>query len=439
MSPRPYLLNGRVVDRITAYLFHAGGNDDAAPLDANFGKCFVASYVCGMGFTFDDTDLKSVASPICEMQRLVRDDPRNGQRIFPFLGGEEINNSPTHIHHRYVINFENFPLSRHSEGKSWFLLSEDVQDRQVRLGTVAHDYPGPVAEDWPELVAIIRQRVKPERALQNRDAIRERWWQYAEKRPGLMRALKEVTSGIALASPSPHLAFARIPVGTIVSHPAAEGASDSFAVFASIQSRVHEVWARFMASSMKDDLRYTPSDCFETFPFPENYESSAALEAAGREYYEFRAELMIRHDEGLTKTYNRFHDPNEDSADIQRLRELHAAMDRSALDAYGWQDIQPVCEFFPEFDDEDEADEGGRPRKKKYRYRWPEEIHDDVLARLLELNRQHALEEGQILVPKQPTDGPWADPNKTPPKKDKRNTKAPDSTEPLFATTEEEA
>ena len=39
---------------------------------------------------------------------------------------------------------------------------------------------------------------------------------------------------------------------------------------------------------MKDDLRYTPSDCFETFPFPEGWETHSALEAAGKAYYEHR-------------------------------------------------------------------------------------------------------------------------------------------------------
>ena len=33
---------------------------------------------------------------------------------------------------------------------------------------------------------------------------------------------------------------------------------------------------------MKDDLRYTPSDCFETFPFPENFETDPTLEALGK-------------------------------------------------------------------------------------------------------------------------------------------------------------
>ena len=122
---------------------------------------------------------------------------------------------------------------------------------------------------------------------------------------------------------------------------------------------------------MKDDLRYTPSDCFETFPFPEDWESRPDLETAGKTYYDFRADLMVRNDEGLTKTYNRFHDPEEDSPDIIKLRELHAAMDRAVLDAYGWTDIPTACEFLLDYEVDEE--ESGR-RKKPWRYRWPDEV-----------------------------------------------------------------
>ena len=62
---------------------------------------------------------------------------------------------------------------------------------------------------------------------------------------------------------------------------------------------------------MKDDLRYTPTDCFETFPFPKDFETLPTLELAGQEYYEFRAALMVNNNQGLTATYNRFHDPEE--------------------------------------------------------------------------------------------------------------------------------
>ncbi|MYF93516.1 MAG: hypothetical protein F4184_16010 [Gemmatimonadetes bacterium] len=138
---------------------------------------------------------------------------------------------------------------------------------------------------------------------------------------------------------------------------------------------------------MKDDLRYTPSDCFETFPFPDGWETHPALEAAGDAYYDFRAALMVENNEGLTKTYNRFHNPNEDSSNIIHLRNLHIAMDRAVLDAYGWTDLPTDCEFL--LDHEIDEEEWGN-RKKPYRHRWPNDIRDEVLARLLELNAQRA-------------------------------------------------
>jgi len=128
------------------------------------------------------------------------------------------------------------------------------------------------------------------------------------------------------------------------------------------------------------------------------------MESAGLEYHNLRGEVMVRNNEGLTKTYNRFHRPDEHSPDILKLRELHDAMDRAVLDAYGWHDVQPKCDFFPEFDDEEDDDgESSRPRQKKYRYRWPEDIHDEVLARLLALNRELAGLPAQEEPPAPPT------------------------------------
>ena len=142
----------------------------------------------------------------------------------------------------------------------------------------------------------------------------------------------------------------------------------------------------------RTDLRYTPSDCFETFPFPDDWETHPALEGPGRAYYEYRAALMVRNDEGMTKTYNRFHDPYEEDPEIDRLRELHAAMDRAVFDAYGWTDIPTDCEFLLDY----EIDEATWGRKKKpYRYRWPDPVRDEVLARLLALNAERASAEAR--------------------------------------------
>lgn len=197
------------------------------------------------------------------------------------------------------------------------------------------------------------------------------------------------------------MAFAYANSRSVFAHSLDVFTLSAFGAYCSLQSRPHETWARFFASSMKDDLRYTPSDCFETFPFPPDYETNPTLQEAGRIYYEFRAALMVRNDEGMTTTYNRFHDPDERSADIARLRELHAAMDRAVLDAYGWTDLHPTCEFLLDYEEDEDHDEvpGGRRRRKPWRYRWPDDLRDEVLARLLQLNRDRAELEKLTVAP----------------------------------------
>ena len=105
---------------------------------------------------------------------------------------------------------------------------------------------------------------------------------------------------------------------------------------------------------------------------------------------------MVENDEGMTKTYNRFNDIYETDPHIVELRELHAAMDRVVLDAYGWADIATDYEFVLDH----EIDEATWGRKKKpYRYRWPDPARDEVLARLLALNAERAADEAGRSAP----------------------------------------
>jgi hypothetical protein len=145
---------------------------------------------------------------------------------------------------------------------------------------------------------------------------------------------------------------------------------------------------------MKDDLRYTPSDCFETFPSPELHRALPRLEEIGKQYYDQRAAIMLKRNEGLTKTYNRFHDPDTRDPVITELRELHDAIDRAVLDAYEWTDICPACEFILDYEDDEEDVPGKANRRRKpWRYRWADAVRDEVLGRLLELNARRAREE----------------------------------------------
>ena len=392
--PGRRVLDGTKVDAITAFLFHRGDHANPVRSRANAGKSFVGSYVLGMGFTFDDTDKKGVASSLAEMRRLIEADPRNSDAIFPYIGGEEVNTSPTHAHHRYVINFRDYPLRREALGETWQEADAEQRREWLREAIVPLDYPGPVAMDWPDLTAIVEQRVRPERMKlgDNGDARRrkEKWWLWGRYTPALFAAIDSLDHVLAISSVGQQAAFAQLPSAMVYSHALIAFPLPTYAAFCTLQSRPHEIWARFLGSSMKDDLRYTPSDCFETFPFPDGWEAHPALETTGMEYYEHRAALMIRNDEGMTKTCNRFHDPYENDPDISQFRKLHAAMDRAVLDAYGWTDIPTDCDFLLDY----EIDEATWGRKKKpYRYRWPDPVRDEVLARLLALNAERAAEE----------------------------------------------
>jgi hypothetical protein len=382
---------------ITAYLFDAGGHENPSVLKTNAGKSFIGSYVLGMGFTFDDTDSKGIASPVAEMEKLISENPRNAERIFPYIGGDEVNDSPTHAHVRYVINFADFPLRRDRlENESWLLADEKRRDNWLRAGVVPLDYPGPVAADLPDLLAIVETKVKPHRMTQGSIVNPMRWYRFARPASDLQTAIATLgIDRVMVLSRVRATGFTFLPVRMVFSEQLVVFALSTYASFALLQSRIHELWAHFFSGSALDLIRYAPTDCFETFPFPVGWEANSALEFAGNSYYDFRAALMVRNDEGLTKIYNRFHDPDEASEDIEKLRELHAAMDVAVLRAYSWEDIIPRCEykFLLDYEDEDDDDGKVRKRKKPYRYRWPDEVRDEVLARLLQLNAERAEEE----------------------------------------------
>ena len=106
---------------------------------------------------------------------------------------------------------------------------------------------------------------------------------------------------------------------------------------------------------MKDDLRYTPSGCFETFPFLKNWDSLPAFEFAGKAYCDFRAALMIENDKGLTRNCNRFHDPDECDPRILELSRLHARMDRAVLHVYSGDDVTNDCDFLLDYQIDEES------------------------------------------------------------------------------------
>jgi hypothetical protein len=353
-------IDGNEVERISTFLLSRGPDTLPPPLQGNIGICFSGPYVMGAGFLFDDDD--DSANPISEMAMLISSRPELEGLIRPYICGEELLTDPRLSHRRYVIY-----LGEMEQSTAW--------------------------QQYPELMRILERRVKPERI--NKDAKKyprmvNEWWKFWNPRHELMSHVTSMKRILMTPFIAKHFCFGFVPASTIVGTPNIVVCSETYSSYCSLQGRVHESWVRFLGSTMEDRQRYTPSDCFETFPFPRNWQTHPALETAGEGYYLFRANLMVRNNEGLTKTYNRFHDPDERHPDILRLRQLHEGMDRAVLDAYGWTDIATKCDFFLEYEIDEET---WGNKKKPYRYRWPDEVHDEVLARLLDLNQKRAQEE----------------------------------------------
>ncbi len=110
--------------------------------------------------------------------------------------------------------------------------------------------------------------VKPGRLKNNREAYRKYWWRFAEPRPGLRAALKPLTRFIATVAHSKHRLFVWLPVTTSPDQALITVARADDTTFGILHSRFHELWSLRMGTSLEDRPRYTPTTCFETFPFP---------------------------------------------------------------------------------------------------------------------------------------------------------------------------
>ena len=329
---QPPILNGRPVRRISAYLVE--GDLDASParLAANTGKMFIGHYICGSGFTFDDKKYSTgAASAVATKDTLIAENSDNSSRISPYIGGAEVNTHPKHQHSRWVIQFDDLPLGRRQTETPWLQLSLSQRERATQGEYVPLDYPGPVAEDWPDLLDIVRNLVKRERdKLPQTNSwnrtITKFWWRWGAFRKGLSAATAKTDAVWFIPNVSQYHALSLIPSSTVIGAPHNVLANDSLSAFALLQSRVHEVWAAFFASSLEDRLRYAPSDCFETFPLPRIL-AEAELTAIGNEYYKTRAQIMEASGRGVTKTFADFNKAAVRTSPIQRLRSLHHELD----------------------------------------------------------------------------------------------------------------
>jgi hypothetical protein len=302
-------------------------------LKENLGKSFQGSIVLGKGF---------ILTPD-EAQHLLDKDPRNKDVLFPYLNGEDLNTRPDQSPSRWVINFHDWPLERAREYEDCFrIVEEEVFPERNKLR-----FGNPTARDRAN-----------------------RWWQFARPTKKLYSVISEMESVLVVPLVSKYLIVAIRPATYVYSHAVGIIVDGSYQMMAIVQSSLHEYWARIRGSSLETRMRYTPTDCFETFPMPDRANS---LETIGIIYNSHRIQIMTHNSIGLTTTYNRLHCPGEHDARIRHLRDLQAEMDCAVLSAYGWDDLNLSHNFH-------KTDLG-------VRFTIGEAARREVLNRLMELNQ----------------------------------------------------
>jgi hypothetical protein len=326
------VLDGRTVIEIDEMLYPVSRSGwRKRRLVENARKSFQGTIVRGTGFIISPEDA----------QMLIEEDARNSDVLFPYLGGEDLNQSPTQTAPRWVINFFDWPEER--------------------------------ARRYRDCFAIVEEKVKPQRAQTNQDDSVRYWWRYWNRRTGLYRTIAPLDRVLAIALTSKLVQPCFVPTGQVFSHSLGIFAYDDYFHFGLLSSGFHFRWAMRFASSMRTDTRYTPSDVFETFPQPPQGDSVTAV---GAKLDASRSKLMVDRGLGLTGVYNRVHDPSGRSDDaIQRLRDLHVELDLAVRDAYGWSDLDLAHGFH-------------EVRGQGVRFTFSPEAADEVLDRLLELNKE---------------------------------------------------
>ena len=113
-----------------------------------------------------------------------------------------------------------------------------------------------------------RLHVQPARAKDRNARTRDQWWLYERPRPDLRKTADALSRYVVTPVVAKHRIFAWRAAPTLAMNllDAITRADDT--TFGILHSRFHELWSLRMGTSLEDRPRYTPTTCFETFPFP---------------------------------------------------------------------------------------------------------------------------------------------------------------------------
>ena len=299
----------------------------AGKLKSNIGLCWEGAKPTGKGFIVTKDKIDD----------WLKADPINKDVLNLFSMGFNLAKNPGGVPTRWIIDFN---------------------DRSIEE---ASQYSLPFEH--------VRLHVKPQRDKNRRKSRRLRWWRYGENAPKMRAAIAPLSRYFVAPRVSKWAIFIAVESGWLLGEKTVVVVSDDFYVLGILLSDVHRTWMHAQKSSLKGDIAYTPSTCFETFPFPQTPAPKIVqrIRSKALELDQYRNDQMEQKQWGITKLYNAYF-----TEPASQLCKLHYQLDALVKAAYTFKD-------------------GG-----------------DILAHLLALNLNIAGKEecGENVV------GPWAPANK---------------------------
>ncbi len=253
---------------------------------------------------------------------------------------------------------------------------------------------------FPSVYQWIFERVKPERDQNKRATYRNKWWIFGEARKDWRRYANGLPRYIATVETAKHRLFTFLDADILPDNKLINIALQKGEEFGLLSSRLHILWALAAGSRLGvgNDSVYVKTRCFETFPFPELTDKQAAKIGQLAEQIDAHRKRQQAEHPTLTLTgiYNvmeKLRAGEELNAKEQTINQQglvstlladHDALDRAVFNAYGWDDLAKALVGLP-----------GATTPLPDKPAAQAEAEEELLMRLVALNKQRAAEEAQ--------------------------------------------
>lgn len=356
-TDKPELKSRTQIGRINPNLTVGTDVTSAIPLLSNYGISSNGMMLSGKGFKLDRKNYAYLKDSL---------DGDSLALVKPYIGGSELLHGRSGDH---VIDL--FGFSEASARKKHPILYQYLYQN---------------VWEYEEFDKKTGKTEKKGRKYNRRPTLRDRWWIFAEPRKILRPTFEDIEFYIGTTETAKHRVFQFVETDLMPDHMIVAVGSDDPYVLGVLSSSVHLNWtcancglmgvAKFSATH-----RYTKTQCFDPFPFPDATDEQRATIAELAEELDETRKLAIDETHKLTMTelYNlreklRSGEPLSDkesrratTARAGIVDRLHEQLDQAVADAYGWGEEWVADELGP----------------------------SEIVARLVALNHERAAEEAE--------------------------------------------